>query len=144
MFVTPLSAPVRITDIIPSQDYATYENEAISLACYIAGDPTPTVSWGKVGGNIYITNIKLNKHCFSLLSYFLPPSIPRLAKTMQWRHWLTYGGVASLYLWRLEPTFLSALLKFSIWPLQSFETKMNFLKAQPKNKIKSWLCPWLG
>lgn len=52
MFFSPLSAPVRITDIIPSQDYATYENEAILLACYIAGDPTPTVSWEKVGGNI--------------------------------------------------------------------------------------------
>lgn len=78
MFVSPLSAPVRITDIIPSQDYATYENEAISLACYIAGDPTPTVSWEKVGGNIY-NKYKLKKHCFSLLSYFLPPSIPRLA-----------------------------------------------------------------
>lgn len=45
-------SPVRITDIIPSQDYATYENEAISLACYIAGDPTPTVSWEKVGGSL--------------------------------------------------------------------------------------------
>ncbi|KAJ7381186.1 Basement membrane-specific heparan sulfate proteoglycan core protein [Desmophyllum pertusum] len=46
-------SPVRITTIIPTSDYTTYENEAISLACYIAGDPTPcSVKWTKVGGSL--------------------------------------------------------------------------------------------
>ena len=73
MSVSPLSAPVRITDIIPSQDYATYENEAISLACYIAGDPTPTVSWEKVGGNIY--NKYKNKEALLFSALIFPPAI---------------------------------------------------------------------
>lgn len=73
MFVSPLSAPVRITDIVPSQDYATYENEAISLACYIAGDPTPTVSWEKVGGNIY--NKYKTKEALLLSALMFPATI---------------------------------------------------------------------
>ena len=79
MFVSPLSAPVRITDIIPSQDYATYENEAISLACYIAGDPTPTVSWEKVGGNIYNKYKTKEALLFSAL-IFLPTIYPSARK----------------------------------------------------------------
>jgi len=45
-------SPVRITQIIPTSEYTTYENETFSLACYIAGDPTPTVTWTKVGGSL--------------------------------------------------------------------------------------------
>ena len=31
----------------------------MSLACYIAGDPTPTVAWTKVGGKVLIYSCKV-------------------------------------------------------------------------------------
>jgi len=45
-------SPVRITETIPTSDHTVYENDTIALACYIGGDPTPSVSWTKVGGSL--------------------------------------------------------------------------------------------
>ena len=46
-------APVRITGTIPTSEHTVYENGTITLACYIEGDPTPSVKWEKVEGKAF-------------------------------------------------------------------------------------------
>jgi len=59
-------SPVRITETIPASDYTTYENQTISLDCYIAGDPTPSVTWTKVGGSLPSPDRLTTKNVYDL------------------------------------------------------------------------------
>ena len=63
LFLFSSSAPVRIMATVPTFELTMYENDTIALACYIAGDPTPSVSWVKVGGKrqCKTVNIKWSK-----------------------------------------------------------------------------------
>ena len=47
-----LLASVGITQTIPPSGLSVILNNTFTLACYIEGNPTPSVSWTKVGGKI--------------------------------------------------------------------------------------------
>lgn len=67
LFLSSPSAPVRITATVPTFELTMYENDTIALACYIAGDPTPSVSWMKVGGKWHW----LTTNCWATMSQVL-------------------------------------------------------------------------